>query len=244
MGKLFLALFLLLSTNLFAKTKVIAKIPEASGIVYSHVSNTLFVVNDEGTIYEITKDGHILREKKLGDYDLEGISTDKHNNYLYLAVEGNDSVLVLNKATLEIQTEIPFKRKYKDVEVLRKGDNGLEAIAYIDGKIYAANQSNKRYPKSDSSVIVISDFDLYESKLKIKSIIPLKIKDVSGLTFHKGFLYILSDKKNRILKYDLDEEKVVKKIKLSKKHAQEGITFDNNGIMYIADDNGSVLKIK
>lgn len=244
MGKLFLALFLLLSTNLFAKTKVIAKIPEASGIVYSHVSNTLFVVNDEGTIYELTKDGHILREKKLGNYDLEGISIDEQRDYLFLAVEGNDSVLVLNKPTLEIQTEIPIKRRYKDIELLQKGNDGLEAIAFKDGKIYAANQSNKRYPKNDSSVIVITDFDLYESKLKIKSIIPLKIKDISGLTFHKGFLYILSDKKNKIFKFDLDEEKIVKKIKLSKKHAQEGITFDDNGIMYIADDNGSVLKIK
>lgn len=56
-------LLLTFSQNLFAKEKVIAKIPEASGIVYSEKSNTLFVVNDEGTIYEVSLRGKIKREK-------------------------------------------------------------------------------------------------------------------------------------------------------------------------------------
>ncbi len=57
--KIFLTL--LLSLNfLFAKIEIIAKIPEASGICYSTKSNTLFVVNDEGTIYEIDDNGEVV----------------------------------------------------------------------------------------------------------------------------------------------------------------------------------------
>ncbi len=51
--------------NIFANIKIIAKIPEASGISYSKSSNTLFVVNDEGTIYELSTKGKILRKKSL-----------------------------------------------------------------------------------------------------------------------------------------------------------------------------------
>ena len=46
------------------------------------------------------------------------------------------------------------------------------------------------------------------------------------------------------MKYDLDKQKIVKKKKLSKRYAQEGITFDDKGNIYIADDNGKVLKLK
>ena len=195
MKKLILGLVLILSSQyLFAKEKVIAKVPEASGIVYSQISNTFFVVNDEGSIYELTKEGHLLRKKKLGNYDLEGISIDVKKDLLFLAVEGKDSILVLSRPTLEIKKEIPIKRKYKGKKILKKSGDGIEGLAFYDGYIYAANQSKKRYPKEDSSVIVISKFDYEANKLKINSIIPMKITDISGLTFYKDELYILSDR--------------------------------------------------
>lgn len=245
MKKLILGLLIILSSQyLFAKEKVIAKVPEASGIVYSKISNTFFVVNDEGSIYELTKQGHLLRKKKLGNYDLEGISIDVKKDLLFLAVEGKDSILVLSRPTLEIKKEIPIKRKYKGKKILKKSGDGIEGLAFYDGYIYAANQSKKRYPKADSSVIVISKFDYEANKLKINSIIPMKITDISGLTFYKDELYILSDSNNLLMKYDLDKQKIVKKKKLSKRYAQEGITFDDQGNIYIADDNGKVLKLK
>ena len=80
MKKLIVSLFILLSMqNLFAKEKVIAKIPEASGIVYSQKSDTLFVVNDEGKIYEITTNGKLVKKLNIGKYDFEGITIDEIN---------------------------------------------------------------------------------------------------------------------------------------------------------------------
>ncbi len=54
---------------------------------------------------------------------------------------------------------------------------------------------------------------------------------------------MISDKKNLLIKYDIKNKKTIKKIKL-KKSAQEGICFDEKDNIYIADDNGRVLKYK
>jgi uncharacterized protein YjiK len=245
MKKIILGIILIMSIqNLFAKEKVIAKIPEASGIGYSSKSNSLFVVNDEGTVYELSKKGKILREKKIGKYDFEGIVVDDEKNLLLIALEGDDDILVLKKENFEKQAQISIKRKYAGVNILKKGGDGIEGIALYKNKIYVSNQSNKKYPKADSSVIVVIDYNLSKKKVKIEKVINHKLTDISGLTFYKDILYMISDNNNFIVSYDLKKKKILKKDKLPKKFAQEGITFDNKGNLFIADDNGQILKIK
>jgi uncharacterized protein YjiK len=246
MKKLILGFIILISIqNLFAKEKVIAKVPEASGIVYSEKSNTLFVVNDEGKIYELSTKGQILKKLNLGKYDLEGITIDEDKGLLILAIEGDEKILVLNQDNFKILNEIKIKRKYKKINVLKKDSkNGIEGIVLFKDKLYISNQSKNKYPKADSSVIVIVDYDLNKKKLKIKNIIDHGITDVSGLTFYKDTLFMISDKNNLLLSYDIKNNKIIKKYKLSKKYAQEGLTFDKKGNLYIEDDNGQILKIK
>ena len=246
MKKLILGFIILISIqNLFAKEKVIAKVPEASGIVYSEKSNTLFVVNDEGKIYELSTKGQILKKLNLGKYDLEGITIDEDKGLLILAIEGDEKILVLNQDNFKILNEIKIKRKYKKINVLKKDSkNGIEGIVLFKDKLYISNQSKNKYPKADSSVIVIVDYDLSKKKLKIKNIIDHGITDVSGLTFYKDTLFMISDKNNLLLSYDIKNNKIIKKYKLSKKYAQEGLTFDKKENLYIADDNGQILKIQ
>lgn len=230
--------------SLLAKQKIIAKIPEASGIVYSKTSNSLFVVNDEGSIYEINKKGKILREKKLGNYDFEGISIDEKKALLLLAIEGKDDILILEQNSLKIKKQISIKREYKGLKLLKKGSDGIEGLTFYKNKIYASNQSKKKYPKEDSSVIVVLDYDLNKKRLKIQDIIDPKITDISGLSFFEDKLFLISDKNNLLIKYDIQNKKILEKIKLSKKFAQEGLTFDDKGKLYIADDKGQVIKYK
>lgn len=237
-------LIIMLIQNLFAKEKIIAKIPEASGISYSAKSNTLFVVNDEGTIYELTKKGKILREKKIGKCDFEGIAVDDVNNVLLVANEKNDSILVLSKENFKKLNKISIKKKYEGVKILKKGADGIEGIALYNNKIYLSNQSNKLFPKDDSSVIIIINYDLKKKKQKIEDIINHGLTDISGLTFVDDILYMISDNNNFIVSYDTKKKKILRKDKLPKKFAQEGITFDNKGNLFIADDKGQILKIK
>jgi len=244
LNKLLMGIALMtLIPNLAAKESVIAEIPEASGISYSEISDTLFVVNDEGAVYELSKQGKILREKKVGDYDFEGIVVDDANNLLLIAVEGQDDIFVLSKADMTIQKEISIKRTFDGVKVLKKGADGLEGLALYKNELYASNQSNKRYPKSDASVIVVIDYDLSKTKQTIKRIIDHGFNDIAGLTFYKNTLVMVSDEDAMLIQYDIKNNKTINKVKLSKKYAQEGIAFDNKGNLFIADDMGNVLKI-
>ena len=239
-----LIIFLIFSTkNLLAKDEIIAKIPEASGIVYAQKSNTLFVVNDEGTIYEITLKGKLLREKKLGNFDLEAITIDEENSRLLVANEKKDEILILKINDFSIISKMKIKGSYKGNKIVKKGKDGIEGLTLYKNKIYASNQSNKPYPNEDSSVIVILDYE-DKKKLKIKDIIDHGYKDIAGLCFYKDYLYLVSDKGNLLIKYDINLKKIIKEYKLPKKYAQEGITFDNQGNLYIADDKGQIIKMK
>jgi len=239
-------IFLFLST-LTLNAKTIAKIPEASGIKYVKKSNSLFVVNDEGTIYELSKKGKILRKRFLGKYDLEGITYDKKNDKLLLAVEGDESILILDRESLDFEQEIKIKRKYKKLKLLKKSKKaGIEAIAIDEnGDIYLSNQSRITYKKKlkvNASVVFKID-SLDKKKAKITEVFNHGYIDIAGLTFHDGYLYMVSDKKNLLIKYDIKTNTTIKKIKL-KKSAQEGICFDDKNNIYIADDKGRILKYK
>lgn len=236
------AIFLSLYINALG-AKVICKIPEASGICYKEKTDTLIVANDEGWIYEINTNGKILKKHYLGKYDLEGVAYLKHKNKLLFIAENSSSILVINTKTFSIEKEVKIKKKYKDVKILSKSiKNGIEAITVIDKEIYLSNQSTKKWPKDNPSVIFKID-GIENKKAKIVDIYNHGYIDIAGLSYHNNILYMTSDKKNLLIKYDIKKRKTIQKIKLPKA-AQEGICFDNKGNMYIADDNGRILKYK
>ena len=220
------------STLLTAKT--IAKIPEASGICYIATTNTLLVANDEGWLYEITPKGKLLRKQYIGKYDLEGITHSKVTDKLYLANEAKNSILVMNRVSFKVEKEIKIKKKIKGKKDLTSSKkSGIEAIAYLNGKLYISHQSS----------VIFRVGSLKKKKTKITKAYKHGYEDIAGLTFKNGFLYMVSDKKNLLIKYDVKKNKTLQKIKLPK-FAQEGVCFDDKGNIYFADDEGRVLKYK
>jgi len=243
MKNIFYVLILLVFLNAsFAKENhVIANVPEASGICYSKHSDTLFVANDEGRVYELSLEGKILRKKRLGDYDLEGVACDDKKAQLYFAVEGSDNILVVKQKTLKVIKKIKINREYKGRTLLVKDKKrGLEGITMDDKYFYLSNQSERKYPRKDPSVIVKID-RISKKKADIKGIIDHKQLDISGLAIHDGYLYMVSDTDNNLIKYDIQRDNVVS-VKELPDFAQEGVTFDDLGYIYFADDNGRVLK--
>ncbi len=208
----------------------IANIPEASGISYCSNSNTLIVANDEGSLYELTTNGKILLQQKLGEYDLEGVVCEEKE--FTFAVEGG-SLLVVNRKTLEKKE---FKVRGKEVKIGKK--DGIEGIVKIDNLYYLSIQSKKKMEKAN-----LLHVKLGSTYAKITEVINHRVIDSAGLEYRNNLLYIVSDKKDKLYLYDLKQEKVLKKIKLPK-FAQEGITFDNSGNVYFADDNGAVFKYR
>lgn len=248
-SKLFLAFILLITLIQGCEAKSahphkIATIPEASGACYNPHTHSLYIVGDEGRLYRLNPQGKILSKKYLGHHNFEGVACDNAHHRLYLAVEGKDNVLQVSQAQMNIQQKIKIKRTYKDKIILKKDwkKHGLEGITLINGTLYLTNQSHKFLPKKDPSVIFSTQFK-NPHKLHINGLIDLHQKDLSGLDYHNGFLYVISDKNDKIWRYDLQKEQITQTIKLPK-GAWEGIAFGENADLFLADDNGYVWKMQ
>lgn len=214
--------------------KVIAKIPEASGISYCNKGDTLIVANDEGTYYEINRKGKVLRKVNLGNYDLEGVVCE--DEQMIFALE-NKGILIVDRETGE-KKKVTLDTMYNGKKLpLFDKKSGVEGIAKIGNSVYLAKQSNKK----KNSFIAVVKLRPYPSR--IIDVIEHHVSDTAGLTYHDGYLYLVSDKEDLLIKYDLDKKKNVQKIKLEK-GAWEGIAFDTKGFVYLADDDGRVLKYK
>ena len=216
------------SSKISSKNKI-ANIPEASGISFCKESKTLIVANDEGSFYELSTTGEILNQQKLGDYDFEGVVCNKKT--FMFAIEGG-ALLEVDRKTLKSKK---FKLKGQGYKLTKK--HGIEGIEKINGQYYVTLQRKKR---SEAKILCLKIGTTYA---KVKQIINHKIIDSAGLAWHNNKLYIVSDKKDKLYLYDLKHEKILKKIKLPK-FAQEGVSFDEEGNIYFADDDGGVFKYR
>ncbi len=212
--------------------KKIAKIPEASGISYCNNSDTLVVASDEGSYYEINPQGKIVQKVKLGKYDLEGVVCE--DEQFVFAIENKGILIVDRKTGKKKKVHVDTSYQGKKRKLFDKKE-GVEGIAKVDNTVYLAKQSKK---KKRSFIAVVK---LIPYPGRIVDIIEHHIADTAGLTYYNGYLYMVSDKKDKLIKYDLGKKKIVQKVKLGK-GAWEGIAFDKKGFVYLADDDGRVVK--
>lgn len=231
---LLLSIVLLVTACANPEGKVIVKIPEASGISYCSSSDTLVVANDEGSYYEISRKGKILHKTKLGKYDLEGVVCE--DEQMIFAIE-DKGILIVDRKTGE-KKKVLLGTFYKRKKLtLYDKKSGIEGIAKVGNILYLSKQSNKK----KKSFIAVVKLTPYPSR--IVDVIEHHVSDTAGLTYYEGYLYMVSDKEDLLIKYDIDKKKSVQKITLDE-GAWEGIAFDNKGFVYLADDDGRVLKYK
>lgn len=212
--------------------EVISKIPEASGIDYCASTNSLIVANDEGSYYEIDTEGKILRHILLGKYDLEGVVCQKDT--VLFALE-NKGLLFVDTNTGATK-EMPIDDKYegKSLKLFAK-KAGVEGITKVGNTVYLAKQSKN---KKESFIAVV---ELTQNASVVVDVIEHHLADTAGLTLHEGYLYMVSDKEDVLIVYDIKKNKSVQKIKLGE-GAWEGIAFDEKGDVYLADDDGRIVK--
>lgn len=221
-------------------------IEEPSGIVYSQARDSLFVVDDEGLIFELTTAGEILNENNFGDLDLEGITLSMNPGELLVAREGSDNILFVDMETLTINKELSISRYWEGVKILKKDkSHGIEGITQFAGRIFVLNQSYNIDPSEnpeDPSMIFEVKEDESGEELIIDSVIYSPFPDLAGICEKDGLLYILSDDEDRILVYDISENAIIQQFNAPEEGDHEGITFDNQGNMYIAIDGEGILK--
>lgn len=231
-------------------------IAEPSGITYHATRKSIFVVSDEGELHEMRRDGRPVRSQSLNQTDLEGITMNPSTGLLYAVVEGDDAILEISPQTFEITRRFEINRGFEGRELLRKGGMGLEAITFVSddshpegGTFWVGNQSFSLKPNREPSIVCqvvlpLSSTNPTPPEGKIVGFFPLSIIDISGLAYDSSrhCLIVVSDTTNLLVEVTRDGN--VLRQHLLPGNDQEGITLDDQGFMYIAQENGEVIKIE
>lgn len=227
-------------------------IPEPSGICYHPLRKTLFVVSDEGEVVEMQTDGTpVLRQKVPGD--LEGVTVNPETGLLYIVKEGDDVILEFDPEKKKVLRTFPLNRSYNgNPEYIQKQegyDNGIESIQFIldenhseGGTFYLGNQWD---PPCVMEVLVpLKSCQEKVCEAHILRVLPLKMDDPAAMHFdsRSGLLNIVSDADNILVEIDLSG-KIIREYAFLGDN-QEGITIDEEGYLYIAQDSGGIIKVK
>jgi uncharacterized protein YjiK len=231
----------------------IDEVPEPSGIAWHSTRNTLFVVDDEGTVGEFDLQGGHLQSKKIGNYDLEGITHNPTSGLLYLAREGKEMILELQPSDLSVLRTFEIPRYFQDTLVMEEGNNGIEGITFVPdstdsegGAFWVAHQATSLSKKNEKSALFKVEIGLVspnKTPLITAAIYP-KHPDLSGLHYHalNNSFFVISDKKNQLMEYSLAGTLIAESYLLGSD--QEGVTFNSQGSLFIAQDDGGVIQLQ
>ena len=225
---------------------------EPSDICFHPFRKTLFVVSDEGAITEIETDGTPVFNLKLPG-DLEGVTAHPQSGLLYIVIEGEDVILEFDPDKKEVTRKFPVNREFQgNPNFLQKQegyDNGIESIAFVPnenhpegGTFYAGNQ---RDPPCIMEILVpLKSSQAETAEARIIRVLPFKMDDPAAMYYDSetGLLNVVSDADNILVEITL-EGKLIKEYAFLGDN-QEGIAWDEEGYLYIAQDSGGIIKVK
>ncbi|MBN2132266.1 MAG: SdiA-regulated domain-containing protein [Sedimentisphaerales bacterium] len=227
---------------------------EPSGICWHAQRGTLFVVGDEGDLCEITTEGTLVKQRHLRDAaDFEGITYDPSTGLLYLAIEEAEAILEVHPETFELLREFSVPRTFAGKTLLAAGGEGLEGITFIPdakhkegGVFYVGNQAFTLSNPEDISAVFRLELPLrtQTGPVRITGYFEPGIIDVSGLNHDATTdrILVVSDATNTMLEYTRDERLL--NVWAFPGDNQEGVTVDDEGFIYIAQDTGGIIKLK
>ncbi len=232
-----------------------SQIAEPSGITYHSARRTLFIADDSGSVHEVGLDGMLVQSKELSERDIEGITVDPDTGMLYAAVEGDEIILELDVGTLTIQREFKINRTFEGEHILKKGGMGIEAIAFVrdtlhpeGGTFWVGNQSFSLKPEDEPSVVCEVVVPLRSGKSReaegmIINVYRMNFIDISGLAYDAqgDCLVLVSDTSNLLV--ELKRDGTILAQYLLPGDEQEGVVLDGLGYMYIAQENGEIIKL-
>ena len=232
-----------------------AQIAEPSGITYHPIRRSLFIADDSGNVHEVNLNGASIQAKGVNELDIEGITINPRTGLLYGAVEDAEAIIELDPETLTIQREFRISRTFKGEILLKKGGMGIEAIAFVPngshpegGTFWVGNQSFSLKPTAEPSVVceVVAPLRTETAAVSEAVIInayKMNFIDISGLAYdpQDDILVIISDTTNLLVEMNRDGTILSKY--LLPGDDQEGVVLDGLGYMYIAQENGAIIKL-
>lgn len=215
-----------------------------SGLTYNFLTNTFFAIsNRPRNIYELNKNGDIIRQIKLSGFkDTEGITHIKNDTFA-LVDEKKESIIIVKID--ELTNNINYKEsKIIKLEIKNFENFGFEGVTYNSFKntILIANE------KFPMKIIEISNWETNNpifQKSEIFENIKQYVSDISSFTFNEktNNFIILSDESKMILEVNqkgklLSYQYLTKgKMYLENDIPQpEGITIDKENNIYIVSE--------
>lgn len=233
MRAIYITLLLLFSVGGFAQKqkptkikperKIYIDIPEPSDVCIHPNGKSLFIVSDNGYLYETDLEGTIIRKADYKGLDCEGVYVDEQN--VYVVEEFSRKIRVFDYETLT---------NHKTVYLEYNGgrNSGYEAFTFNKAK-------DKFVLLTEKNPIYL--FELDQNLQKVNEIDLSKIsRDISAASYYNDHLWLLGDEEMTVYKLNPKTYEVLNSWKIPVVNP-EGLTFDQNGNMLILSDDMQLL---
>lgn len=193
--------------------------PEPSDICYNSKSDTFFIASDTGILFEIDRDGKVLRKQKQKDTDFEAVySNDKS---VYAVDESGRTIYEYDIETLKL-TNTTY------IQYNGPRNKGYESFTFDAVR-------NKYLLITESSPAIVFELDPNLNVIKRTDISAIA-KDISSVRFYKDELFLLSDEDMMLIKVNPVTYEVIQKWSLPVINP-EGLAFDKDGNILITCDD-------
>lgn len=217
---------------------------EASAVTYNWTTDTLFVLGDEGeSLVEVSKTGSLISSMTLTGFDdTEGLTYLGGNQFVVTEERLRDAYLIYYTAGISVPRSGLFSADLG----ITVGNVGIEGISYdpLDGSFITVKE--KTAQEVNVNTLVFGGIDSSVSSLFTPNLGVLDLSDVQVLstvtslvgTAEQDNLLIISQESGRLLEVDRAGN-VLSQFDFLYSDSAEGITIDQDGIVYVVAENGS-----
>jgi uncharacterized protein YjiK len=241
-----------LSGWVFETAFPVPEIPEPSGLCFHPMRNTIFVVDDGGAgrepgLYEIDLEANLLDKAQFGR-DLEGVCYCPRDGLLYVSDEADESVYVFDPEIKKIYGQVSISRSFDGAEYLKAGGNGFEGIEFIPdiaggkGRFVLLNQDDPH------ALVFVSYSEMSAALDESRAAQPdecFALPEVNAGELHynggNGELWVINSWMNVMQVYRA-ETMELQRWEVVPGAAQEGITLDAEGRLWIGQDLGGMAR--
>jgi uncharacterized protein YjiK len=196
-------------------------VPEPSDACLSANEQSLFVVSDNGFLYETNLEGKILRKSNVVGIDFEAICLA--NGLLYISDESARKIYCINPADLNVIKT--FNLNYSAAR-----NSGFESIAFNE-------KSKSFYVVSEKSPVVIR---VYNEQFQQMNEINFDVtSDISSACYYQNNLWLLSDEEHLVMQLD-ENFNVFKQFDIRVLNP-EGFLFNQQGDLTVISDDMAKL---
>ena len=214
----FSSIYALEKQKLDPTAKIEIQVPEPSDIAHSADGKSLFVVSDNGYLFETDLKGAILRRADYKGLDDEAVFVSESKVYVVEEFTRKIKIFSLPNLVLEKTVKVPY---------YGGRNKGYEGLTYNKAKAVFS-----LFVEKDPLYV----FELNEKLEKVNEIKLGKLaRDISAATYYDDHLWVLSDEDRTIFKLNSKDYSVIDKWEIPVLNA-EGLSFGADGNLIVASD--------